>query len=616
MSKKQKRDLIRIAISGLLFILCLAFHMEEYRSCGLACFMIPFLLCGADVLRDAVMNLIHGQMLDEKFLMTIASVGAFCLGEYSEAVAVMLFYQIGEWFQGVAVGSSRRSITALMSMCPDEATIISDGREEKISPDEIISGDLLRILPGEKIPVDGIIVQGKTNVDTSMLTGESRPEHKQEGDELLSGCINLDHSVTIRCIRPWENSAVAKILEMVENATDKKAPVENFITRFARIYTPAVTACALALAFLPPLFWGQPLSKWVYRALTFLVVSCPCALVVSVPLSFFCGIGAASRNGILMKGAGTMELLAGAGIAAFDKTGTLTHGGLRVSNVYSLIGDDALLEIAACAEAHSRHPVAQSVLKAFGKQPDTSGVSEAEELPGRGMRTVINGKTVYAGNETLMTETGISLPENSSTDSSRVYIASEGQLLGWMDIEDTVKEDAGDALHALKALGIKKNVMLTGDEVSAAQRIAAGLPIDEVHARLLPGEKVQEIEKLKADRTPVFFVGDGINDAPVLVTADVGIAMGGIGSDAAIEAADMVLMDDRLIKLPRAIRISRKTMLIVRENIIFALGIKLLILVLGALGLTHMNLAVFGDVGVLCLCILNALRALTHRERP
>mgnify|MGYP002492321355 FL=1 len=580
----------------------------------LAVWSAAYLIVGLPIVRKAFRNIGHGQVFDENFLMTAATVGAFALGEYSEGVAVMLFYQIGELFQSYAVNKSRKSIAALMDIRPDYANIERDGKVVRVSPEDVRPGEDIIVTAGEKIPLDGRIVEGYSLIDTAAITGESVPREAAVGDEVISGCINLNGRLKIKVTRDFGQSTVAKILDLVENASSQKASVENFITRFARYYTPAVVFLALAIAVLPPLLVdGAAFSDWLYRALTFLVISCPCALVISVPLGFFGGIGAASRNGILVKGSNYLEALAATEIAVFDKTGTLTKGCFEVSRVQGEgIDDDTLLETAALAGGNSTHPVSQSIRKAYGKEIDLRRVADFEELPGRGIKATIGGKTVLLGNKKLLDEYGIKFnPVNGA--GTVVYIAAGGIFRGFILIADEIKPDAPAAIAALKKAGIRETVMLTGDNAAVAENVAQTLGLDKFFANLLPAQKVEKVEALmkdKSDGGKLIFAGDGINDAPVLALADIGIAMGGVGSDAAVEAADIVIMTDEPSKIAQAIKISQRTLRIVRQNIVFALGVKFLVLLMGAEGLATMWDAVFADVGVSVIAIINSMRAL------
>ena len=612
MSRKQKRGLARIGAGAVLLAAAWLLPLEGWAS--LAAFAVPYAVVGWDVLWKAVRNILHGQVFDENFLMALATVGAFATGEYSEGVAVMLFYQIGEWFQRYAVGRSRKSITALMDIRPDHANLVGpDGTAQEVDPDEVSVGSVILVKPGERVPLDGTVLDGDSMLDTAALTGESVPRHAAAGDAVISGCINGSGLLRVRVDKPYGESTVAKILDLVENAGEKKAKAENFITKFSRWYTPAVVIAALALAVLPPLVLGGGWAGWVHRALIFLVISCPCALVISVPLSFFGGIGGASRRGILVKGGAYMEVLANTGTVVFDKTGTLTKGVFSVTAVHPHEIDKAqLVELAALAESYSTHPIAASLRKAYGQAPDTARVADYEELSGRGVRAKVDGRTVCVGNGRLMDEAGAEWHECHLTGTV-AHVAVDGRYAGHIVISDEVKPDAAAAIAALKAAGVHKTVMLTGDAKEVGEAVAKQLGIDEAHTQLLPAGKVEHMEQLLAGQPKgeaLAFVGDGVNDAPVLARADVGIAMGGIGSDAAIEAADVVLMDDKPSKLAEAVRISRRTLRIVHQNIVFALAVKALVLVLGALGMANMWEAVFADVGVMVLAILNAMRAL------
>lgn len=608
MSVRQKRILFRIILAA---ILCIAAYWIPVAGLWqLAVFAVPYLVIGYDVLWSAFRNMIHGQIFDEKFLMTVATLGAFAIGEYPEASAVMLFYQVGELFQSIAVGKSRRSIASLMDIRPDYAVVLRDGKEEKVSPEEVSSLETLIIRPGEKIPLDGQIIEGQTTVNTSALTGESLPVDKSVGDKVISGSINLTGVIRVRVEGRYEESTVAKILELVENSSEKKARAENFITRFARYYTPCVVGGAILLALLPPLLFRQPWSVWINRALIFLVVSCPCALVVSVPLSFFGGIGGASRRGILIKGANYLETLANVDTVVFDKTGTLTKGSFAVNAIHpSHISGDELIDIAAAAESYSSHPVGESIVAAHKGHVDKSRIGKVTELAGMGLEAEVDGEIYYIGNGALMNQVGAEWHE-CHLPGTIIHIAHAGMYLGHIVINDEIKPDACETIRKLKSLGISKTVMLTGDTEKVAENVGKRVGMDEVHAKLLPAQKVEVVEQLLEKGCRLAFAGDGINDAPVLSRADVGIAMGALGSDAAIESADIVLMDDKPSKLPLAIQISRKTMRIVRQNIWFALAVKAAILVLSAAGITNMWIAVFGDVGVMILAILNAMRAM------
>ena len=612
MTRKQKRTLWRIIAAAVLCIVIALLPVEGLWR-GLL-FAVPYLIVGYDVLWSAIRNILHGQVFDEKFLMAIATLGAFAIREYPEAAAVMLFYQIGELFQGIAVGRSRRSIAALMDIAPESAVVLRDGQEEEVSPDEVRVGETILVRPGQKIPLDGVILEGRTTVNTAALTGESLPADKAEGERVVSGSINLTGLIKVRTESVYEDSTVAKILELVENSQEKKAHVESFITRFARWYTPCVVIGALLLALIPPLLLGQPWAVWVKRALIFLVVSCPCALVVSVPLSFFGGIGGASREGILIKGANYLETLAKVDTVVFDKTGTLTQGSFAVDAIHpNQIDAEALLDIAAAAESYSQHPVAESIVAAHGGDIDHSRIGQVTEIAGKGLRAEVDGQTFYVGNSALMEQIGADY-HDCHLVGTVIHVAREQEYLGHIVISDQLKPDAAQAIADLKALGVRKTVMLTGDIQTVAQAVAEKLGVDEVHAGLLPGQKVEQVERMLRSGAKLAFVGDGINDAPVLTRADVGIAMGAMGSDAAIESADIVLMDDKPSRLPLAVKLSRRTMRIVNENIVFALAVKAVILLLGALGIANMWFAVFGDVGVLILAVLNAMRCLGKVE--
>lgn len=611
MSKGQKIDLVRILLAAVLWIVVWLLPLDGYFK--LIAFLVPYLVIGYDVLWSAVRNILHGQVFDENFLMAVASIGAFCVAQYPEAVAVLLFYQVGELCQGLAVGKSRKSIAALMDIRPDFARVLRDGKEETVDPQTVEVGETIIIKPGERVPLDAVITKGETAVDTSALTGESLPCDKHVGDNVISGSINLNGLIEAKVRTAYAESTVSRVLDLVENSAAKKARAEAFITRFAKYYTPCVVIAAVLLAVLPPLILKQSFSEWITRALTFLVVSCPCALVISVPLSFFGGIGGASKLGILIKGANDLEALSKVDTVVFDKTGTLTQGRFEVTAVHAQEMSEAeLLDIAALAESYSNHPIALSIIKAHGGHLDKSRVSSIEESSGYGVTAVIDGKKVSVGNDKLMHHAGVQW-KDCHLPGTTVHIAADGVYMGHIVISDTVKPDAKEAILALKNNGVRKTVMLTGDNKKNGEAVAAELGLDEAKTQLLPDEKVAAVEELlqqKPDKRTLAFVGDGINDAPVLARADVGIAMGALGSDAAIEAADIVLMDDRLTGLSKAMRISRKTMRIVHQNIVFSLLVKLAVLVLGALGLANMWFAVFADVGVMILAILNAMRAL------
>ena len=613
MTKKQKKGLLRIGITAGLYAAGIAAEHAGWN--GYVWLMgAGYVLISYDVLRKSAINIVHWEVFDENFLMSVASLGAVALGQLDEAVAVMLFYQIGEWFQSYAVSKSRKSIAALMDIRPDYANIEENGTIRQVDPEEVQPGTVIVVEPGERVPLDGVVENGDSSLDTSALTGESVPRHVHPGSEVISGCINQTGVLYVRTTRPYGQSTVAKVLELVENATDRKAPAEQFITRFARVYTPVVCGLALGLAVLPPLLFAQPWHVWIYRALTFLVISCPCALVISVPLSFFGGIGGASKAGILVKGSTYLEALTDVKTMVFDKTGTITKGTFQVTDIQPAdLSADRLLVLAAAAESHSSHPIAQSILEKAHKLPNQPlpAAGKVQEVAGQGVSALVDGSRVLAGNEKLMIESGIPadvLPEGSGMGTV-VYVAVDGVYAGMIEISDQIKEDSRVALTLLRQYGLKKFVMLTGDNEQVARRVAGEVGIDEYHARLLPQDKVEILTHL-LEQNKTAFVGDGINDAPVLAAADVGIAMGALGSDAAIEAADVVLMKDRLSQIVTAIAIAHKTLRIVRQNIFFAIAVKVLILILGALGLANMWAAVFADVGVAFLCILNAMRCL------
>ena len=623
MTKKQKKVLYQI-IASVVLIVILRLLPAFPTPVELVLYLIPYLVVGWDVLRKALLGIKNRQPFDECFLMAVATVGAFALGDYVEGCAVILFYQIGELFQSVAVGKSRQSISSLMDIRPDYANIEDeDGKLEQVDPDDVEVGTVIVVQPGERVPIDGVIVEGTSALNTAALTGESLPRDVQSGDEVISGCVNMTGLLKVRTTKEFGESTVSKILDLVENSSMKKARTENFITRFARVYTPAVCYSALALAILPPvvlLLMGQParFGDWIYRALTFLVISCPCALVISIPLSFFGGIGGASACGILVKGSTYLEELARTGVVVFDKTGTLTQGTFKVTGIHPAEGvtDAALVEAAALAESWSKHPISLSIKNAYGKEIDANRVTDVQELGGHGVTAKVDGKTVAAGNARLMAKLNLSAPEVTEPGTI-VHVAIEGKYAGYLLIADVVKPHSAQAIKGLKAAGVRKTVMLTGDAEPVAKAVASDLGLDEYHAGLLPGDKVDQIEKLLAAKGPkenLAFVGDGINDAPVLSRADIGIAMGALGSDAAIEAADIVLMDDDPAKIALAMSIARRTLRIVYENIVFALAIKFACLVLGALGLASMWTAIFADVGVMVLAVLNATRALYTKD--
>ena len=618
MTKKQKNLLTRVLVSGALLLIFALLPLRQYPLLRFLLYLVPYLIVGYDILRKAYKGILHRQVFDEHFLMSVATIGAMALGEYSEGVAVMWFYQIGELFQSCAVDRSRRSISELMDIRPDYANIESDGKLERVDPDDVEVGSIIVVQPGEKVPIDGVITEGESTLNTAALTGESLPRDVRAGDEIVSGSVNLSGLLKVRTTKAFGESTASKILDLVENAGSRKAKSEQFITKFARVYTPAVCYSALALAVLPPLvrlmlsippLWGQ----WIYRALTFLVISCPCAIVVSIPLSFFGGIGGASNQGILIKGSNFMETLANVKTVVFDKTGTITKGNFAVAGVHhATMPEKQLLEYAALAESHSSHPISQSLRQAYGRELALDRVSDVQEISGHGVVARVDGRQVAAGNRRHMSAQGVDC-EDCHSVGTVVHLAVDGAYAGHILIADEMKPGAKEAMDALHRAGVRRTVMLTGDTQAVADAVAAEVGIDEVHAGLLPADKVSLVEKLLAEEGAngtLAFVGDGINDAPVLSRADIGIAMGGIGSDAAIEAADVVLMDDDPRKIAKAIRIARKCMRIVRENIFFAIFVKLACLVLGALGIANMWLAIFADVGVMVLCVLNAIRAL------
>ncbi len=617
MNKKQKKVLIRI-IAAVVLLIALAFVPAE-GWLQFALYMIPYLVIGYDILKKAVKGIMNRQVFDENFLMAVATVGAIALGDYKEGVAVMLFYQIGELFQSYAVGKSRRNISELMDIRPDYANVEQDGELVQVDPDEVEIGTVILVKPGEKIPIDGIVVEGASSLNTSALTGESLPREAKEGDEVISGCINMTGLLKIRTTKEFGESTVSKILELVENSSSRKSRSENFISRFARIYTPAVCYGAVALALIPPIvrmvFMGLPadFGTWIYRALTFLVISCPCALVISIPLSFFAGIGGASKEGVLVKGSNYLETLSQTKYVVFDKTGTMTQGVFEVSGIYpAALSGEELVEYAACAESYSSHPISKSLQKAYGKEIDKNRVTEVKEISGKGVTAQVDGRLVAAGNGKLMDQLGVPYTVCNEVG-TLVYVAVDGRFAGCILISDLLKPHAKEAIAALKNAGVTRTVMLTGDTKRVADAVAAELGIHEVCSELLPADKVSKVEELlarKSGKEKLAFVGDGINDAPVLSRADIGIAMGALGSDAAIEAADIVLMDDDPLKIAKAIRISRKCIRIVYENIYFAIGIKVICLILGAFGIANMWAAIFADVGVMVIAVLNAIRAL------
>lgn len=615
MTRKQKHLLARILVAAVLFLAGALLPLPQWGE------MVTFLACyavvGWDIVWKAVTNILNGQVFDENFLMTIATIGALILGDYSEGVAVMLFYQVGEWFQSYAVSKSRKSIATLVDIRPDYANVERDGKLVQVDPDEVQIGDTIVVKPGERVPLDGTIIKGTSSLDTSALTGESMPREVDVGMEVISGCINQTGILTIRTTKEFGESTVAKILDLVENASDKKGRTENFITRFARYYTPIVVFAALALAILPPLVTGQAFSIWVYRALSFLVTSCPCALVISIPLSFFGGIGGASKCGVLVKGSNYLEALADAEIVVFDKTGTLTKGSFAVTEVHpNDMKEEQFLELAAYAEDYSNHPISLSIKKAYGKPIDSSRITDVQEIAGHGVQAVIDGKAVLAGNAKLMEKEKIKYTPCASVGTV-VYLAAGGRYAGCIVIEDEIKEDAPAAIKSLKSAGIQKTVMLTGDADAVGKKVAGRLGLDQAYTELLPADKVDRVEELlkqTGDKGKLVFVGDGINDAPVLARADVGIAMGGLGSDAAIEAADVVLMTDEPSKISTIMKIARKTLRIAHQNIVFALLVKVLVLVLVAWGHATMWHAVFADVGVSIIAILNAIRAMRVKQ--
>ena len=641
MSKKQQKVLFRIIFSFVMLVAVKLLSLEGGPLSGekswiFCVYMVPYLVIGSDVLLAAGRNILHGQVFDEQFLMAIATLGAFGVGDFAEAVAVMLFYQVGELFQSIAVGKSRRSIAALMDICPETAVVLRDGKEETVYPQEVHIGETICVRPGEKIPLDGVILDGSTSINAAALTGESLPQDKQAGDTVISGSVNLNGKILVRVESKYEDSTVSKILELVENASSRKAKAENFITRFARYYTPCVVIGAVLLAVLPPLLFSGSWSEWIHRALVFLVVSCPCALVVSVPLSFFGGIGGASRKGILIKGANYLEQLSKVKTVVFDKTGTLTKGNFTVTAIHpELMSEKELLGITAAAESYSNHPIAESILLAQRSHTSTRGcscdmcagkhagrildhrkpidisiVGEITEIAGKGIRAVIDGHEIYVGNGLLMEDAGADWHE-CNKQGTVIHISEGSDYLGHIIISDEIKADSRQSIIDLKNLGIQKTIMLTGDAKQVGEAVGRELSIDEIHTELLPADKVELVEREMQKNQTLAFVGDGINDAPVLTRADIGVAMGALGSDAAIEAADVVLLNDNPSALPKAVRIARKTMRIVKQNIAFALGVKAVVLALGAMGLTGLWAAVFADVGVMVIAIINAMRSMS-----
>jgi len=623
MTRKQKKVLYRIMIAAVLIVMIQFLPLQGWLR--FAAYMVPYLVIGYDILRKAVLGIIHGEVFDENFLMAVATVGAILLGDYTEGTAVMLFYQVGELFQSYAVGKSRKNIAALMDIRPDYANVEDENGElQQVSPEEVATGTLIFVKPGEKIPIDGVVAEGSASLNTSALTGESLPREVTAGDSVISGCVNMTGLLKIRTTKEFGESTVSKILELVENSSMKKARTENFITRFAHYYTPIVCYSAVALAILPPLVnlfvSGNPAgwTEWITRALTFLVISCPCALVISIPLSFFGGIGGASACGILIKGSNYLETLARTEIVVFDKTGTLTKGEFEVTGIHqAALKKEELLYYGAYAESYSNHPISRSIVAAFGGEIDSARISQVQEISGHGVKALVDGKEVAVGNRKLMNQLALQVPE-AKENGTVIYIAVDGVYAGCLVIEDVLKEQSVPAVQALKATGVKRTVMLTGDNQVTAQKIARLLQIDQVESELLPEDKVVQVEALLQKKNPkkaLAFVGDGINDAPVLSRADIGIAMGAMGSDAAIEAADIVLMDDDPLKIALAIRVARKCMRIVYENIVFALGVKGICLILGAMGIANMWLAIFADVGVMVLAVLNAIRCLQVKEK-
>lgn len=623
MNKKQKTMLGRIIAAFIIYILAVAGEhsgvLERFPVMWpkLLIFLVPYLIIGWDIIYKAARGIVNGQVFDENFLMTIATFGAFGVREYSEAVAVMLFYQVGELFQNYAVNRSRQSISAMMDICPEYANIEEDGQLKQVDPDDVAVGDIIVIKAGERIPLDGVVISGESMIDTSALTGESVPRAAREGTEVISGCVNGGGLLKVEVTKEFEDSTVARILGLVENASSKKAKVENFITRFARYYTPIVVIAAVLLAVIPPLVLGQGFGSWIQRACIFLVISCPCALVISVPLSFFGGIGAASKKGVLVKGSNFLEALAEMDTIVFDKTGTLTKGEFKVTKLHPVgMSDEELLELAALAENYSNHPIAASLKEAYAKETDVNRIGGTEEISGHGVKTVIDGKPVLAGNGKLMEQAGIKY-EKCMDAGTVIYVAKDGKFAGSVLISDTIKKETFEAIRSLKSVGVRKTIMLTGDRKEVGEAVAREIGLDGVYTELLPADKVEKVETLlksMSEGRKLAFVGDGINDAPVLTRADIGIAMGSMGSDAAIEAADVVLMDDNPAKIASVVKIARKTLKIVKQNIVFALAVKALVLILGAVGMANMWEAVFADVGVSVIAILNAMRALKTED--
>ncbi len=623
MNKKQKTMLGRIIVAFIIYILAIVGEhsgvLERFPGMWpkLLIFLVPYLIIGWDIIYKAARGIINGQVFDENFLMTIATFGAFGVREYSEAVAVMLFYQVGELFQNYAVNRSRQSISAMMDICPEYANIEEDGQLKQVDPDDVAVGDIIVIKAGERIPLDGVVISGESLIDTSALTGESVPRAAREGTEVISGCVNGGGLLKVEVTKEFEDSTVARILELVENASSKKAKVENFITRFARYYTPVVVIAAVLLAVIPPLVLGQGFGSWIERACIFLVISCPCALVISVPLSFFGGIGAASKKGVLVKGSNFLEALAEMDTIVFDKTGTLTKGEFKVTKLHPVgMSDEELLELAALAENYSNHPIAASLKEAYAKEIAVNRLGETEEISGHGVKTVIDGSSVLAGNGKLMEQAGIEY-EKCMDAGTVIYVAKDGKFAGSVLISDTIKKETFEAIRSLKSVGVRRTIMLTGDRKEVGEAVAREIGLDGVYTELLPADKVEKVETLLKSMNEgrkLAFVGDGINDAPVLTRADIGIAMGSMGSDAAIEAADVVLMDDNPAKIASVVKIARKTLKIVKQNIVFALAVKALVLILGAAGMANMWEAVFADVGVSVIAILNAMRALKTED--